>query len=147
MRVNISRLMNVCERLFDELVKELLLANFTIVSALPAIFERSATIHLPFRPGGRVRLKRNISERPRETRGGGGFRMFCDCDEEGPKWIVGGGGTGGVSAAGRPPMLFATSTSLFFRKVISLFYSWIGFFLGRPRLTSFFSIVCLFSIL
>lgn len=25
--------MNVCERLFDELVKELLLANFTIVSA------------------------------------------------------------------------------------------------------------------
>ena len=95
--------MNVCERLFDELVKELLLANLTIVSALPAIFERSATIHLPFRPGGRVRLKRNISERPRETRGGGGFRMFCDCDEEGPKWFVGGGGTGGVSAAGRPP--------------------------------------------
>ena len=43
-------------------------------------------------------------------------------------------------------LLFATSTSLFFRKVISLFYSWIGFFLGRPRLTSFFSIVCLFSI-
>lgn len=27
--------------------------------------------------------------------------MFCDCDEEGPKWFVGGGGTGGVSAAGR----------------------------------------------
>ena len=44
-------------------------------------------------------------------------------------------------------MLFATSFSLFFRKVISLPYSFSGFFLGRPLLVSFFSIVCLFSIL
>ena len=29
----ISTIINVCERLFDELVKELLLTNFTIVSA------------------------------------------------------------------------------------------------------------------
>ena len=44
-------------------------------------------------------------------------------------------------------MLFATSFSLFFRKVISLPYSFSGFFLGRPLLVSFLSIVCLFSIL
>ena len=46
-----------------------------------------------------------------------------------------------------PQMLFATFFSLFFRKVISLPYSFSGFFLGRPLLVSFFSIVCLFSIL
>ena len=44
-------------------------------------------------------------------------------------------------------VLFATSFSLFFRKVISLPYSFSGFFLGRPLLVSFLSIVCLFSIL
>ena len=44
-------------------------------------------------------------------------------------------------------LLFATSFSLFFRKVISLPYSFSGFFLGRPLLVSFLSIVCLFSIL
>ena len=33
MKNNISIFFRVCERLFDELVKELLLANFTIVSA------------------------------------------------------------------------------------------------------------------
>lgn len=31
--MHITKLLNVCERLLEELVKELLLANFTIVSA------------------------------------------------------------------------------------------------------------------
>ncbi len=44
-------------------------------------------------------------------------------------------------------LLFATFSSLFFRKVDSLPYSSSGFFLGRPLLVSFFSIVFLFSIL
>ena len=49
--------------------------------------------------------------------------------------------------SGHLKVLFATSFSLFFRKVISLPYSFSGFFLGRPLLVSFLSIVCLFSIL
>ena len=42
---------------------------------------------------------------------------------------------------------FAICFGCFFAKLIPCFYSLIGFFLGRPRLTSFLSIVCLFSIL
>ena len=56
-------------------------------------------------------------------------------------------GSGFLWGRARKGLLFATFFSLFFRKVISLPYSFSGFFLGRPLLVSFFSIVCLFSIL